>query len=167
MGILGAWAHTYPYVAFLLILMGLDVLLGILRAFQDKKLSSDINGRGMRRKATMLILVLLGKVLETYLFDRYGQQLPVSESISLGFSISEILSILENSVLLGVPVPPIFRQILVQLNAHHAATIPMRLGDAPEALPKILEMREQPPSKNSLRPDIVEQALDNIEKDGV
>ena len=158
---LGEWTKTYPWASLLLVLMAFDILTGLLRAIQEKKLSSDINGRGMRRKATMLILVLVGKALE----QTVGEA-PISEAIAGGFCVSEGLSILENATLLGAPVPPFLTRFFLQLQAASTAN-PFRLGDSPADHDRILAQRELAHTKNELRPDVVEQTLDRIEKEGL
>lgn len=160
MTFLGEWTQTYPYAALLLILMAFDILTGLMRAIQDKKLSSDVSGRGMRRKATMIILVMVGKALE-----RVTGEAPISEAIAVGFCVSEGLSILENATLLGAPVPPILTQIFAQLQT--TATKSFRLGDSSADHDRILQERASDDhTKNELRPDVVDQVFDHIEKDG-
>lgn len=159
---LADWSATYPYTSLLLFLMFWDVVTGLLRAIQERKLSSDINGRGMRRKATMLILVLIGKALE-----RVTGPAPIAEAIAVGFCVSEGLSILENATLLGAPVPPFLTRFFLQLQHMTASTTSVRLGDSQEDVDRILAARQAGHTKNEPRPDVTENLLDHIEKDGV
>lgn len=155
-----AWWSTHLMLGSLLIMMILDIVLGLIRAGQDKKLSSDISGRGMRRKAVMLILVLVGAVL-----GRAAGTGGIGEVIAASFMVSEVLSILENAALLGVPIPPPLAAILVQLRASTGNDAPaFRLGDSPRDHPVILQAREvATSSKDQLRPDPVADVIDSIE----
>lgn len=159
---LGAWTQAYPYTSLLLILMAIDIMTGLLRAIEEKKLSSDVSGRGMRRKATMLILVMVGKALE-----RVTGPAPVAEFIALGFCVSEGLSVLENAALLGAPIPQFLTQFFMQLQAVANSKTPFRLGDSPRDHDRILEQRQPEHTKNNLRPDVTENLLDQVEKDGL
>ncbi len=105
-----AWFDEHPMLALLIIAMVIDVATGLLRAWQDKRISSDISGKGMRRKATMLILVLMGFALERYV--KIGG---IAEVIAGGFCISEALSVFENAALLGVKVPSVLQNAFEQL----------------------------------------------------
>lgn len=159
---LGPWIQAYPYTGLLLILMAFDILTGVIRAISEKKLDSTINGRGMRRKAVMLILVMVGKALERVIGDA-----PIAEVIAVGFCVSEGISILENATLLGAPVPPFLTQIFMQLQA--ASQRPFRLGDSPEDYDRILALRQaaEHAKNDALKPGVVDELLSSIEKDGL
>ncbi len=104
------WFQINMFASLLIHLMIADVLTGLLRAWQERTLISCVAGAGMRRKATMLIMVLVGQALEPYM-----QHMPVSEIIAAGFAVSEGISVIENAAALGVPVPPILRQVFVDI----------------------------------------------------
>lgn len=158
-----AWWTNHLMLGSLLIMMILDIVLGLIRAGQDKKLSSDISGRGMRRKSVMLILVLVGAVL-----GRAAGASGVGEAIAAFFMVSELLSIVENAGLLGVPIPPPLAAILVQLRASTGNDAPaFRLGDSPRDHPVILQARELGTTahdKDQLRPDPAAEAIERIEE---
>ena len=111
------WFKINMFASLLVHLMIADVLTGLLRAWQERTLVSCIAGAGMRRKATMLIMVLVGEALEPYM-----QRMPISEVMAAGFAVSEGISVIENSAALGVPVPPILRRVFVDI----AETLPGR-----------------------------------------
>lgn len=154
-----AWWLTRPFLGSLLIMMILDIVLGIIRAVQDRRLSSDVSGRGMRRKATMLVLVMVGLVL-----GRVANAEGIGEAIALFFMVSELLSIIENAGLLGVPIPPPLAALLVQLRAQTGNDGPtFRLGDSPQEHERILQERVLA-DKNAPRPDPVNGLLDGVDK---
>ncbi|GAC1354035.1 MAG: hypothetical protein NVS4B8_30560 [Herpetosiphon sp.] len=109
------WFVVNPAAGLLVHLMIADVATGLLRAWQERKLASCVAGDGMRRKATMLIMVVVGQLLEPY-----AQHLPVGSIMATGFAVSEGLSLLENAALLGVPVPPVVTRAFAAL----AQTVP-------------------------------------------
>src|SRR5687768_7531342 len=92
------WFVTQPLLSTLLGMMGLDITLGILRALGDKRICSDISGRGMRRKAGTIFLVL-GCMLLARAVGAAG----IGEAVAVFFIISELISITENAGLLGAP----------------------------------------------------------------
>lgn len=111
------WFQGNPFVGLLFVLMISDVVLGLLRATKERRLSSAVSGDGMRRKAVMLILVGLGKVIGVFVVRETGES-PLTSMASLiagGFCFSEGMSIIENSRLLGVKIPEVLTQYFSRL----------------------------------------------------
>jgi toxin secretion/phage lysis holin len=140
----GSWAAANPFLVTLLYAMSFDILLGVCRAFADKALNSDICGKGMRKKASMLILVLAIQAIE-----RVTGNNPVDVWLTSAFIAAETLSILENAKLLGAPIPDWFNSYVEELSTQ------FRLGDSPRERLRILKQRKGA--------DPVEQVLDVIE----
>ena len=130
-----SWYADNATLGTLLLMMTLDVLSGLLAAGQNGGISSSISGKGMRRKAMELIFVLIGASLE-----RFVGNTPVAETITIGFCLAELLSIVENADKLGLPMPTPLRRVMAALG--------------------------EQAKDNSQRPDLIEQGLDRIEKDG-
>jgi toxin secretion/phage lysis holin len=118
-------AHMAEYVNLLLeskviyaltAVIVLDTILGILRAFKEKKFNSTvgING-GIRKSAMFVSVIILGFIdiwfkfdLSALLPEKIGEYLPkigVCEFFSVLFIAYEFMSILKNMVLCGLPVP--------------------------------------------------------------
>ena len=98
----------------LVLLMVLDYFSGVGAAAlgRSKKsdtgaLSSKVGFIGLARKAMILGIVLLAAVL-----DRVMGSAACTGAVTLFYIVNESLSILENAVLLGVPVPQRLRQAL-------------------------------------------------------
>ena len=104
------WFRVNPFAGLLLILIAADILLGILRAIGERRLASDISSAGINRKATKIVMVLVGEALE-----RFMPGLPASEFIAMFYCGSEGLSIVENAGLLGVPLPRIITDYFAKL----------------------------------------------------
>ena len=101
-------------VRLLVLLMGLDYLSGVGVALLGKSpkseggaLSSRAGFAGLARKAMILGIVLLAAVL-----DRVMGSAACTGAVTLFYIVNESLSILENAVLLGVPIPEKLRQTL-------------------------------------------------------
>ena len=70
-------------------------------------MSSKVGFIGLARKAMILGIVLLAAVL-----DRVMGSAACTGAVTLFYIVNESLSILENAVLLGVPIPEKLRQTL-------------------------------------------------------
>ena len=96
----------------LCVFMVIDVITGVSRAVVEKTLSSRIMFLGLLRKLLVFFLVIVGHVVDLYVI-RTGDGV---RSMIIAFYIAnDGLSILENSVALGLPVPGKLRAILAQL----------------------------------------------------
>ena len=101
--------------------------LGWLRASEQKDLSSEKAWKGTARKFGMVgLLVILGQQMDTFLETGFWRH-----AIVLFFCASEGLSILENAVAVGLPVPDWLRGILVQLKERKY----VRPGEGPSETP--------------------------------
>ena len=101
-------------VRLLVLLMGLDYLSGVGVALLGKSpksdggaLSSKASFIGLMRKAMILIVILLAAVL-----DNLTGSAACTGAAAMFYIVNESLSILENAVLLGVPVPQKLTQAL-------------------------------------------------------
>ena len=103
---LGAWDTP---LRILILLMILDYISGVLKGYINKELSSDIGFKGIARIFFILILaVMLDRLLNTGTW--------IFRTITCYFYIAnEGISLLENGVVLGVPVPDKLKDALIQL----------------------------------------------------
>lgn len=91
--------------------MILDYIMGLMCGTKEKNLSSDIGFNGLKKKFTVLIILVLAVMV-----DRLLGQGWVFRTLVIWFYIGmEGLSILENAIRLGVPFPEALKNILVQL----------------------------------------------------
>ena len=96
----------------LLIFVICDYITGVMGAISDKKLSSAVGFRGICRKVLIFILVGIANVIDINVLGQVG----VLRTAVIFFYLSnEGLSILENTVYLGLPVPEKLKTILAQL----------------------------------------------------
>lgn len=106
------------FVKILLIAVALDTILGVLRAIKEHKFNSCVGIDGAIRKAAMLFSVCLLMAMDVIVHinvlsmipEQYIQVLGISklgvcEFFSLLFILYELVSILKNMTLCGLPVP--------------------------------------------------------------
>lgn len=111
----GAWGGLIAMVQLLLILMVLDIFSGMLAAAQKGELSSQCSFRGMTKKAMILLVVASAGAIECYVPESIGA-IPLQASVAGFYSAGEVLSILENAVAAGLPVPQFLREALAKLS---------------------------------------------------
>lgn len=103
----------------LLIFMGLDIVTGLIVAAVFKKskktsggkLSSKECFKGLCRKFAILVYVLIAYRLDLMMGIDYIKDFTV-----IFFCVNEALSIVENSSLMGLPLPPVVQKALEILN---------------------------------------------------
>lgn len=106
------------FVKILLIAVALDTILGALRAIKEHKFNSCVGIDGAIRKAGMLLSVgflmatdvimhinVLSMVPEEYVQILGIDKMGICEFFSLLFILYELVSILKNMTLCGLPVP--------------------------------------------------------------
>ena len=97
----------------LVILMVIDYITGVLCAIVDRKLSSEVGSKGICKKVLVMMLVTVANVIDVHVVGT-GSAL---RGATVCFYLSnEGLSILENAVHLGLPVPEGLREVLAQLH---------------------------------------------------
>jgi len=95
----------------LTVFIGLDIASGWLRAYIQKELSSQESWRGTVKKVLIYVIVAVAAQL-----DRLTASNVIRNAVAIFYCASEALSILENAVAAGLPVPDFLREVLVQLN---------------------------------------------------
>lgn len=101
-----------PSLETLILLMMVDYLTGVIVAVVQKRLSSAIGYRGIMRKVLILILVGVAMMMDERLLHHQGA---LQTAIVSFYAANEGISILENCVRLGLPIPKRLRNILLQL----------------------------------------------------
>ena len=107
--IVGEWA---PSMTALVVLMAADFVSAWIRATEQRKLSSTVAGWGTAKKFAMVgVMVILGAQADIFLETTIWRN-----AVVLFYCASECLSIFENAVAIGLPVPDKLREVLQQLN---------------------------------------------------
>jgi len=114
--IIAYWMKLEPLMQLLLILMLADILTGLVRAFMQKEISSDISWQGIGKKAIVLVIVAAAE------YTGQLAEIQLTENLSLGamvagfYAVNEFISILENASAAGIPVPEFLQDALQKIN---------------------------------------------------
>ncbi len=108
--LLGGWDVL---LQILLLAMGLDVLVGMYRAYDEKKLSSTAMRKGLAKKVGILVLVALAFGFDQLAGQHTGIQIPLARSAVIIYEIlGEALSIIEHLALMDVDIPKWLKEAL-------------------------------------------------------
>jgi len=106
----GLDVFLYALIAFIAV----DYLTGVLRAVVEKRLSSRIGAKGIAKKVAIFLVVGIVHLADTYLLGGTGA--PLRTAVIFFYISNEGISLLENTVAIGLPVPDKLKTILAQLN---------------------------------------------------
>lgn len=127
------------FFQILIVLVIMDVIFGVLRACREKKFNSTIGINGMIRKAGMLISLvcmvyldaivqfnLIGFIPEAIRSYLPSESIGIMEFFALIYVIYEVVSVLKNMALSGLPVSKIWVKLRTWLetNTEEIAVIP-------------------------------------------
>ena len=113
----GGWSAA---LTTLLIFMGIDYLSGLILAgvfhaspkSEDGTLESYAGWKGLVRKGMTLLIVLIGARLDLLIGVNY-----IRDAMVIAFCVNELLSIIENMGLMGVPMPEILTNAIEMLKS--------------------------------------------------
>lgn len=109
----GVWGGLHPLLQALVLLMIIDSVSGFTAAYSTRTLDSSVSFRGMAKKALTLCLVAAAAIME--------RMAPVGVplgAITAGFYCAhELLSITENAVRAGLPIPEPITQAISRIKA--------------------------------------------------
>ena len=112
----GGWSST---MTTLLILMVLDYITGLIIAGVFKKskksksgkLSSNECWKGLCKKGVTLCFVLIGHRIDLMLGTDY-----VRDFVAISFIVAELISLVENAGIMGIPIPKVITNVIDILN---------------------------------------------------
>jgi len=104
----GLDGFIYALVTFVVI----DYITGIMAAIVERKLSSEIGFRGIFKKVLIFLLVTVGHIIDKNLVGTGGA---VRTAVIFFYISNEGISIIENSIRIGLPVPEKLKNVLEQL----------------------------------------------------
>ena len=105
----GVDGFLYALIAFVVI----DYITGVMCAIADKSLSSAIGFKGICRKVLIFALVGVGHILDTQVV---GNGSVMRTAVIFFYISNEGVSLIENAVHLGLPVPQKLKDVLEQLH---------------------------------------------------
>ena len=104
----GADGFLYALIAFVVI----DYITGVMCAIVDKNLSSEVGFKGICKKVLIFILVGVANIVDKQII---GNGSAIRTAVIFFYLSNEGISILENTALIGLPVPQKLRDVLEQL----------------------------------------------------
>lgn len=106
----GLDGFLYALLAFVVI----DYITGLMCAVLDKKLSSEVGFRGIFKKVLIFALVAVGHIIDQNVI---GDGSIIRTAVIFFYLSNEGISILENTVHIGLPVPQKLKDVLEQLHS--------------------------------------------------
>lgn len=108
----GGWTSD---LVTLIIMMGIDFTMGLLIAAVWKKSGKSENGalsswsawKGLCRKGVSLLFVLIAYRLDLALGVDY-----IRTAVIIGFIVNELISIVENAGIMGIPIPEVITRAI-------------------------------------------------------
>ncbi len=107
----GGWDSA---LVTLIIFMGVDFATGLITGAMGKskhsksgKLNSKAGWYGLAKKCSILMLIIVAVRLDILLNTNY-----VQDAVCIGFCVNELLSIVENTSLMGIPYPPALKNAI-------------------------------------------------------
>ena len=107
----GGWNSA---MVTLIIFMGVDFATGLITGAMGKskhsksgKLSSKAGWYGLAKKCSILMLIIVAVRLDILMGTNY-----VRDAVCIGFCVNELLSIVENTSLMGIPYPPALKNAI-------------------------------------------------------
>lgn len=97
----------------LLVFVVIDYITGLMCAVLDEKLSSEVGFRGIFKKVLIFALVAVGHIVDQNVI---GDGSVIRTAVIFFYLSNEGISILENTVHIGLPVPQKLKDVLEQLH---------------------------------------------------
>ena len=97
----------------LIVFMVLDYITGLMCELIDKKLSSAVGFKGICKKVLILMLVGVANIMDVHVI---GTGSALRGAVVCFYLANEGLSLLENAVHIGLPVPERLKDVLAQLH---------------------------------------------------
>lgn len=118
----GGVTAMFSYIAYLLggfdkaieifcIMVVLDYGTGMLKAIINKNLSSYVGLRGIAKKVCLFVLLVVSVQVERLI----NQPETIHNLVAYALVVNEAVSILENVAEMGVPIPPILKNLLKKM----------------------------------------------------
>lgn len=99
----------YALIAFVVI----DYITGVIAAAVQKRLNSTVGFKGIAKKLGIFILVALGHIIDAQIL---GDGDALRTAVIFFYLSNEGLSIIENAVAIGLPVPEALKNALAHLD---------------------------------------------------
>ena len=105
----GLDGFVYALIAFVVV----DYITGVMRAVIERTLSSRIGARGIIKKVLIFLIVGVAHLADVNLLQNSNA---LRTAVIFFYCSNEGISLLENAVAIGLPVPEKLKTILAQLH---------------------------------------------------
>ena len=109
--LLGGWDSA---LVTLIVFMGVDFFTGVVTAAMGRSKHTDSGGLsskagwfGLAKKVCTLLLIAVAVRMDILLGTTY-----IRDAVCISFCLNELLSIVENTSLMGVPFPPVIKKAI-------------------------------------------------------
>ena len=107
--VLGGWdGFLFALLAFVVI----DYLTGLMAAFVERSLSSEVGFRGIFKKVLIFMLVGIGNILDQQII---GEGSVLRTAVIFFYISNEGISIIENAGRIGLSIPQKLKDVLEQI----------------------------------------------------
>ena len=96
----------------LIVFVVTDYFTGILAAGIRRELSSEVGVKGIAKKVCIFLLVGMANIIDTQVLQNGAA---IRTAVIFFYLSNEGLSILENSAVIGIPIPEKLKAMLIQL----------------------------------------------------
>lgn len=96
----------------LIVFVIMDYFTGVLAAGVRKELSSEVGFKGIAKKVVIFVLVGIANIIDTQIIQNGSA---IRTAVIFFYLSNEGLSILENSAVIGLPIPEKLKEMLKQL----------------------------------------------------
>lgn len=104
----GVDGFLYALITFVVI----DYITGLMAAFIEKKLSSEVGFKGIFKKVLIFLLVAVANIIDQNLI---GTGSAIRTAVIFFYLSNEGISIIENSSRIGLTIPEKLKNVLEQL----------------------------------------------------
>ena len=110
--VLGGWdGFLFALLAFVVI----DYLTGLMAAFVERSLSSEVGFRGIFKKVLIFMLVGIGNILDQQII---GEGSVLRTAVIFFYISNEGISIIENAGRIGLSIPQKLKDVLEQIKTN-------------------------------------------------
>lgn len=96
----------------LIIFVVADYFTGVMAAFVQKRLSSEIGFKGIAKKFTIFLLVAIANMIDIDIIQTGNA---VRTAVIFFYLSNEGISIIENVAIIGLPIPNKLKAVLLQI----------------------------------------------------
>lgn len=105
----GSWDGVMKMLVALCII---DYFTGVIAAYIMHILSSSTGFKGIAKKVTMFIMVGIAQIIDR---EMLGNTALLRNAVIFFYLANEGLSIIENAIFIGIPIPKVLKNNLLQL----------------------------------------------------